>query len=138
VLLAATLALSACGSSDQPPVPQTETPTPTATPTATPTPRPPREVRRSHCPPDVAGCKTVRGTIIYRELVDPDGDGDLHVIVDAGSLTLPGMTVIDVAKDLRPARDPRLGDRASAAGPLATGSYGQEQIEALEFRVQRP
>jgi hypothetical protein len=48
------------------------------------------------------------------------------------------MTVIDVAKDLRPARDPRLGDRASAAGPLATGSYGQEQIEALEFRVQRP
>jgi len=138
VLLAATLALSACGSSDQPPVAQTQTPT--ATPTATPTrtPRPPREVRRSHCPPDVAGCKTVRGTIIYRELVDPDGDGDLHVIVDAGSLTLPGMTVIDVAKDLRPARDPRLGDRASAAGPLATGSYGQEQIEALEFRVQRP
>jgi len=136
VLLAATLALSACGSSDQPPVAQTQTPT--ATPTAPPTPRPPREVRRSHCPPDVAGCKTVRGTIIYRELVDPDGDGDLHVIVDAGSLTLPGMTVIDVAKDLRPARDPRLGDRASAAGPLATGSYGQEQIEALEFRVQRP
>jgi len=136
VLLAATLALSACGSSDQPPVAQTQTPT--ATPTAAPTPRPPREVRRSHCPPDVAGCKTVRGTIIYRELVDPDGDGDLHVIVDAGSLTLPGMTVIDVAKDLRPARDPRLGDRASAAGPLATGSYGQEQIEALEFRVQRP
>jgi hypothetical protein len=136
VLVAATLALSACGSSDQPPVAQTQTPT--ATPTAAPTPRPPREVRRSHCPPDVAGCKTVRGTIIYRELVDPDGDGDLHVIVDAGSLTLPGMTVIDVAKDLRPARDPRLGDRASAAGPLATGSYGQEQIEALEFRVQRP
>jgi hypothetical protein len=136
VLLAATLALSACGSSDQPSVAQTQTPT--ATPMAAPTPRPPREVRRSHCPPDVAGCKTVRGTIIYRELVDPDGDGDLHVIVDAGSLTLPGMTVIDVAKDLRPARDPRLGDRASAAGPLATGSYGQEQIEALEFRVQRP
>ena len=136
MLLAATLALSACGSSDQPPVAKTQTPT--ATPTAAPTPRPPREVRRSHCPPDVAGCKTVHGTIIYRELVDPDGDGDLHVIVDAGSLTLPGMTVIDVAKDLRPARDPRLGDRASAAGPLATGSYGQEQIEALEFRVQRP
>jgi hypothetical protein len=68
--------------------------------------------------------------------VDPDGDGDLHVVVDAGSLTLPGVTAIDVSKDLRPARDPRLGERASAAGPLATGSYGQEQIEALEFHVR--
>jgi hypothetical protein len=132
--VAVALALGACGSADRPPVAQT--PTATATPTATPTP-PRRDVPRSRCPGDVPGCKTVRGTIIYRELVDPDGDGDLHVIVDAGSLTLPGMTVIDVAKDLRPARDPRLGDRASAAGPLAKGSYGQAQIEALEFRVRR-
>jgi hypothetical protein len=93
-------------------------------------------VPRAHCPPDVDGCKTVRGTVIYVERVDPDGDGDLHVVVDAGSLTLPGMTAIDVAKDMRPARDPELGDRASAAGPLATGSYGQEQIEALEFHVR--
>jgi hypothetical protein len=133
---AVVLALSACGSSDQPP-PVAQTPTATPTLTATPTPRPRRDVPRSHCPDGVPGCKTVRGTIIYRELVDPDGDGDLHVIVDAGSLTLPGATVIDVAKDLRPARDPELGDRASAAGPLATGSYGQKQIEALEFRVRR-
>ena len=107
------------------------------TPTATPTPRPRRDVPRSQCPTEVAGCKAVRGTIVYVERVDPDGDGDLHVIVDAGSYTLAGMTVIDVAPELRPRRDPRVGDRASAAGPLQTGSYGQSQIHALEFHVRR-
>jgi hypothetical protein len=106
------------------------------TPTATPTPKPERDVPRSHCPADVAGCKTVRGTVIYVERVDPDGDGDLHVVVDAGSHTLAGMTAIDVAPELRPRRDPRVGDRASAAGPLQTGSYGQSQIHALEFHVR--
>jgi hypothetical protein len=135
VLAAVALALSACGSADRPPVAQTPSATPTATPT--PTPRPPRKVRRSHCPSDVPGCKAVRGEIVYVERVDPDGDGDLHVVVAAGSLTLPGVTAIDVAKDLRPARDPDVGDQASAAGPLETGSYGQAQIAALEFRVQR-
>ena len=108
----------------------------TPTPTATPTPAP-RDVRRSRCPADVPGCKAVRGTVVYVERVDPDGDGDLHVLVDAGSVTLAGMTAIDVARDLRPRRDPRIGDRVSAAGPVQTGSYGQSQIHALEFRVRR-
>ncbi len=106
------------------------------TPTATPAP-PPRDVRRSRCPADVPGCRAVRGTVVYVERVDPDGDGDLHVVVDAGSVTLAGMTAIDVARDLRPRRDPRIGDRVSAAGPVQTGSYGQSQIHALEFRVGR-
>jgi hypothetical protein len=106
------------------------------TPTATPTPAP-RDVRRSRCPADVPGCRAVRGTVVYVERVDPDGDGDLHVVVDAGSVTLAGMTAIDVARDLRPRRDPRIGDRVSAAGPVQTGSYGQSQIHALEFRVRR-
>jgi hypothetical protein len=108
--------------------------TPTPTPTATPAPR---DVRRSRCPADVPGCKAVRGTVVYVERVDPDGDGDLHVVVDAGGITLAGMTAIDIARDLRPRRDPRIGDRVSAAGPVQTGSYGQSQIHALEFRVRR-
>ncbi len=112
--------------------------TPTATPTQTPTPTPrrKRDVRRSHCPADVSGCRAVRGTVVYVERVDPDGDGDLHVVVDAGSVTLAGMTAIDVRRGLRPRRDPRPGDRVSAAGPVQTGSYGQSQIHALEFHVR--
>jgi hypothetical protein len=107
------------------------------TPTATATPAPPPDVRRSRCPAGVPGCRTVRGTVLYVERVDPDGDGDLHVVVDAGSITLPGMTAIDVAPELRPRRDPRAGDRVSAAGPVQTGSYGQSQIHALEFHARR-
>ena len=95
------------------------------------------DVRRSRCPEDVPGCRAVRGTVLYVESVDPDGDGDLHVVLDGGSITLPGMTAIDIAPDLRPRRDPRVGDRVSAAGPVQTGSYGQEQIHALVLRVGR-
>jgi hypothetical protein len=118
------------------PEPRTATPTPTPTPTPETKVRRQRDVPRARCPDDVSGCKTVRGTIIYVERVDPDGDGDLHVVVDAGAITLAGMTAIDVAPELRPRRDPRVGDRVSAAGPVQTGSYGQSQIHALEFHVR--
>ena len=109
-------------------------------PTATPQPAAPKrkpDVRRTRCPDDVAGCRAVRGTVLYVESVDPDGDGDLHVVVDGGSITLPGMTAIDIAPELRPRRDPRIGDRVSAAGPVQTGSYGQSQIHALELSIRR-
>jgi hypothetical protein len=107
-----------------------------AAPSRTPEPTPPPDVPRARCPDGVPGCRAVRGTVLYVERVDPDGDGDLHVVVDAGSITLPGMTAIDVAPGLRPRRNPRAGDRVSAAGPVQTGSYGQSQIHALEFRVR--
>jgi hypothetical protein len=116
-----------------------------ATPTPTPVevrvrakPEPVRDVRRVRCPDDVPGCRAVRGTVVYVESVDPDGDGDLHVVIDGSSITLPGMTAVDIAPELRPKRDPRVGDRVSAAGPVQVGSYGQDQVHALEFRVRRP
>jgi len=112
-------------------------PAPTAAPTASPKPRPARDVRRSHCGGGVPGCRSVRGTVLYVERVDPDGDGDLHVVVTGGSITLPGTTAIDVAAALRPKRDPAIGDRVSAAGPVQTGSYGQSQIHAFELHVRR-
>ncbi len=131
VLLAA--AVVGCGDGDDE-RPRAATPVATATATATPKPTP-RDVRRSHCPAGVARCRAVRGTVILVERVDPDGDGDLHVVLNAGSVTGPGLTAVDVAPERRPRRDPRVGDRASAAGPVQTGSYGQAQIHALEFRV---
>lgn len=87
------------------------------------------------CPSGVAGCSSVAGRVVYVEAVDPDGDGDLHVVVTGGSVTAPGFTAIDVRAGLRPARDPRLGDRAAAAGPVQTGSHQQRQIHALTFSV---
>jgi hypothetical protein len=122
------LAFAGCGGEDERP--------PAAAPVATVTPEPPpRDVRRARCPAGVTGCRMVRGTVIFVERVDPDGDGDLHVVLRGGSVTGPGLTAVDVAPERRPPRDPRVGDRASAAGPVQTGSYGQSQIHALEFRV---
>src|SRR4051794_41116777 len=81
--------------------------------------KPPRPVgsRRAHwprripCPPDAANCRSARGSVIYVEAVDPDGDGDAHlVLASSDSVTGPGIAVIDVEKPLRPHPLPRLGD----------------------------
>lgn len=90
----------------------------------------------SHCPTGLPACRTTSGRIVYVERVDPDGDGDAHfVIVDPRSITLPGLTAIDVRKGLRPHPLPEYGDLLSAAGPVQTGSHGQSQIHALELHV---
>jgi hypothetical protein len=75
---------------------------------------------------------------VYVESVDPDGDGDLHVVIlDASSLSAPGVTVLDVSRELRPDRDPGVGDRVTGAGPVYRGSYGQRQIQVTVFRAAR-
>ena len=100
--------------------------------------RPEREraAREARCPADAANCRAATGRIVFMEKVDPDGDGDLHVVIAGGSVTGPGITVLDVNKDLRPATDPQIGDRVTGAGPVYEGSYGQSQIEVTVFRVE--
>jgi hypothetical protein len=90
----------------------------------------------ARCAAGLARCRSARGRVVLVQRHDPDGDGDLHVIVTGGSVTGPGVTAVDVAAGLRPARDPRLGDLATAAGPVQTGTWGQQQIHAVAFRVQ--
>ncbi len=98
--------------------------------------RHPRTVAPSRCPAGVPECASTEGEVFYVERIDPDGDGDAHfVIFDPQSITLPGVTAIDVRKGLRPHPLPGPGDLVSAAGPVQTGSYGQSQIHALEFHV---
>lgn len=78
----------------------------------------------------------VSGPIVYVEAVDPDGDGDAHfVLLDREGVTAPGITVVDVARELRPRPLPGIGDRLRAAGPVRTGRFGQLQVEATEVRV---
>ena len=74
---------------------------------------------------------------MYVERVDPDGDGDAHIVIlEWPGVSLPGLTAIDVRKGLRPQPLPGPGDLVSAAGPVQTGSYGQDQIHALELHVE--
>jgi hypothetical protein len=99
-------------------------------------PPPDQRVEPSRCPPEVPECAETEGEIFYIEAVDPDGDGDAHFVIwDSQSITLPGLTAIDVEKSLRPHPLPKVGDLVSAAGPVQTGSYDQSQIHALEFHV---
>lgn len=98
--------------------------------------KPKLRVQPSHCPAGHPSCRSAAGEIIYVERVDPDGDGDAHFVIhDPQGITLRGITVIDVRKDLRPHPLPEAGDTISAAGPVQIGSYGQEQIHALEVHV---
>ena len=93
------------------------------------------DVPEATCPAGAANCAAATGRVVFVESVDPDGDGDLHVVVTGGSVTLPGLTVLDVRADLRPAEDPRIGDVVTGAGPVYPGSRGQRQIQVEEFRV---
>ncbi len=98
--------------------------------------RPAETVARSHCPAGSASCRSAEGRIVYVERVDPDGDGDAHFVIrDPQGITLPGLTAIDVRKGLRPHPLPEPGDLISAAGSVQTGSYGQDQIHALELHI---
>jgi hypothetical protein len=92
------------------------------------------------CPPHPVNCQAAGGRVIAIQSHDPDGDGDLHVILASrSSITLPGITVLDVNKHLRPRRDPLVGDWAAGAGPVYSGSYGQKQIQVdkVVFRPRR-
>jgi hypothetical protein len=132
-LLPFVIVLAGCSGSSDPP-PETHAGTTTA---RSPAP-PPAPLRRAHCPPELSNCKTASGRIIYVERVDPDGDGDAHfVLTSRQSITLPGVSVIDVEKSLRPHPLPVEGDRVSAAGPVYRGSFGQSQIQAIELHVAR-
>ena len=135
VAVAVAVWLAGCGGAPEKPR-SSATPTPDATPT--PAPRSELALKRPRCRADVPKCRSTSGRIVFVERVDPDGDGDLHVVVtDRRGVTLRGLTAIDVSKELRPRRDPRIGEQAAAMGPVQTGSYGQSQIHALVFRTRR-
>ena len=93
-------------------------------------------LKRATCPSDLRGCRSAIGRVVLVESVDPDGDGDLHVVVvGRDSVTAPGFTAVYVRRGLRPRRDPKVGQLVTAAGQVQRGSYGQRQIHAVSFRV---
>jgi hypothetical protein len=136
-LATASLALAAGCSDDEEPARTDAARTDPARTEREPPPRAQR-LQPARCPPDLGNCKTADGRIVYVERVDPDGDGDAHFVLSSDeAITLPGVSVIDVKKSLRPRPLPGVGDRISAAGPVYRGSFGQKQIEAIELHVAR-
>jgi hypothetical protein len=83
------------------------------------------------CPETAVNCESASGRVLYVERVDPDGDGDAHfVLASPQAITAPGISIIDIRRDLRPRPLPGPGDHMSAAGPVYEGSFGQRQIQA--------
>jgi len=144
-LLLPALLLAGCGDAASP---SASTPTTTGPSAAAPStaprsttpapapPAPPLEPARCRAA-DAAACTAHTGRVLAIESVDADGDGDLHVVASGGSVTAPGVTVFDVSRTLRPAQDPRPGDRVTGAGPVYRGRFRQRQIEVTSFRVAR-
>ncbi len=132
------LLLAGCGRESEPSPAESGSPRTTETSTPEkPARAKPAAVEDAPCPPELAGCVSATGVIAAVERVDPDGDGDAHfVLADPESITLPGITVIDVAAHLRPHPLPRVGETISGAGLVQRGSYGQRQIEAVAIRTQ--
>jgi hypothetical protein len=127
--------LAGCGGAPEAPR-SSATPTPDATPTATAAPRASRPLARPRCRDEIPNCASTSGRIVFVERVDPDGDGDLHVVLlGRDGITAPGFTAVDVRRGLRPRRDPRVGQLVTAAGQVQRGTYGQRQIHAVSFRV---
>ncbi len=94
--------------------------------------------RLPRCAAEAINCRRASGRVLYVEAVDPDGDGDAHlVLASRQSITAPGLSIVDLKARLRPDRLPRPGDWVGASGPVFPGSRGQSQIEATRFRVQR-
>ena len=147
-LLLSVLLLAACGGAPggeatppappSPPAADAGPETPPAPPEPRPAPAPEPALEPARCAPGAGeNCAAHTGRVIAIESVDADGDGDLHVITAGGSITAPGITVLDVSKALRPTTDPRPGDRVTGAGPVYRGSFRQRQIEVTTFRVAR-
>jgi hypothetical protein len=118
--------------------PRTSVPTGPARPDTAGEPRRTRpDVRRARCPAGLARCAVATGRVILVESVDPDGDGDLHLVLAGGGVTAPGLTALDIAPALRRRRDPEVGDLVSAAGQVQTGSHRQSQIHVHEWHLAR-
>lgn len=132
LLVAALLLFAGCGERPR----EAPRPAPSASAEA-PRERERASVRQAHCAEPAPGCAAVTGRVLYVEAVDDDGDGDAHYVLAGGDVTAPGLSVIDVGRDLRPRRLPHAGELVSAAGPVFTGSHGQQQIEAVELHHQR-
>ncbi len=127
-------ALAGCGGAEEP---ATVGSPATSTTAAESAPVPAPALRAPPCPAGAANCERASGQVAYVERVDPDGDGDAHfVLVSDESVTGPGISVIDVRKDLRPDPLPGPGDVVAASGPVFRGSYGQQQIQADAIRVR--
>ena len=71
-------------------------------------------------------CRVASGRIIYVQRHDPDGDGDVHIVLASrGSLTWPGISVVKLPATLRDTPNIGVGRWLVASGETFDGSHGE-------------
>jgi hypothetical protein len=87
-------------------------------------------------PTDWSPCREVDGRVVYIQRVDPDGDGDLHVLLlSRQSVTGPWLTLLKVPDKLRTGMDPGIGRWVRATGHLYTAEHGETSIGVARWAV---
>jgi hypothetical protein len=87
-------------------------------------------------PSDWRPCQVVDGRIVYLQRVDPDGDGDLHVLLlSRQSVTGPWLTMLKVPAPLRTGMDPGIGRWVRALGQRFRAEHGENSIRVARWAV---
>lgn len=87
-------------------------------------------------PADWRPCQVVDGRIVYMQREDPDGDGDLHVLLlSRQSVSGPWLTMLKVPERLRTGMDPGIGRWVRALGQVFTAEHGEDSIRVARWAV---
>ncbi len=78
-------------------------------------------------------CGRVEGVVLYRESQDPDGDDDVHAVVQAGF----GLVVVKSREGRRAVRLPGTSSRVDVAGEVLEGRWGLTEIDARRLYGRR-
>ena len=83
-------------------------------------------------------CREISRRILYVEEQDPDGDGDVHIVLlSHDSLTRTYISVLKLKRDGRPAHLPGFGRWVGATGRPYVGADGERNLNVGRLLVER-
>jgi hypothetical protein len=82
-------------------------------------------------------CHEVTGRVVVSENVDSDKDGDLHlVLLSKQSISGPGVSIIKVPREMRPAHVPGFGTWITAVGFTFQGQRGKQELQVRQMHAR--
>jgi hypothetical protein len=94
--------------------------------------------RGPQCRQGLGVCREISGRVLYVEEQDPDGDGDVHlVLLSRDSLTRTYISVLKLERDERPADLPGFGRWVGATGRPYIGAGGERNLDVGRLLVKR-